>query len=1430
MVSGASPAQWSAKLLLQQQQQQTGVYDNCLVRPAAAAPAAVADPHVIEVAPHVPPALQVAIAPGPSPPEARDAARVSLRSRRSSSSPSGSGRWRLGSFFKRKGSEKGKRDESEEQHFRQLIVKEANDPAPPLPPRQAHHPTGFQPTLGVKPDAFQMSSSSSLPGQLHSLHSPTVPSLSPFSNYDNGLYFYNPGEQPPLSDLSQESAASRVRTSWKEQKEDMMMRVEAKRNSFRGDSSSEDEREVSNLDDEASSQNSSVAIPFEGEQQVQQQRRSGRHQGRRPASWRRSQREGEDPLQAQMDVLARLSQIDSDFFPVPSPGFTTTPPPPPPRDPRRKLYLVGGGGGRPISYSFERLPAAISPVSSCHQQEDPPSDLGLPIISRQHSLQSPAFRQDHVHHHQHLQQMTFQPIRGHPTPPLLPPPEEKVIEEEDSLMLRSRHLSASEHRLASPSHLIRQQQQQQHRPSSSHVGRFVSPATAAVFEETPRSRRAIRLDRSLPPNVHQQQRQQQQQQQQPVNVLHRLPHHSSQPTLLVDNTAAAASAMQSSSNPPAEYWKPPPPFSAIPLHFYEKARLAFSDHSRDCSPQRPLRKKTAAPGRHHGSSSRDSVISPQQSAGVSSSNTATSSSSIEKSGKSSPSSVSSKDSGCSEPHMTRQQQQHGGGGGGSHNSRPLETLIEKSESADRIIDPASPTPPPPPVKEHSPVRSFADDPGFSTRQRRSKFRDAMSELEDVLVDIQRDHDLLDRAERRDLPTAHQELIAQARECFQSGASEETSRQDGEDSGNEENAFFSDLDAFMNWNTSSSFENIENVAATASSPSSGRCSRHQRRRRTRTPSNRRSALYDKKTDDVVYRICRSNNRPPPETANPIAKVEQSYLLLSPAMSPVPAAATAATSAATRSREFVDSEDDEPDVVTDDVGFRHIRDVNSGNVSDPQPKFGIPKVPATACSEKDYLHARPASARYRSTFNAMRNPDLVLDDLAFRNLRKDDSLADPVTLGNRELERPEDPVVPSALEHQKRAKEEEERRKRQQLSSKEPCVFYPNKHNAVMKTLSEHIAKIIRKQAGIPSASGGGEGGREEKIITYEDLKNPEVYEAVRYALNIVDAEEMERAKREREEVEWNGKNVFQLLSANISELLEKKAERGKKQKKDEEVSESPDSAVSLSKEREEENAASDVEKGGDETREAKEEEEEGGRQVRTTENEIIAQHCILEHDLDSFNERLSRHLRREMTTSDVQDSFRKGDVAKTTTTAALLEMVENWRTQELDRARSDSEARDEDACKRNVEALQEEKKKEKKEEHVEKEAASTSERGAEGETRADVALESKQASVESTSTTSSTPRKGKEKSSSAAAKSSSSPRSPKAVVARGEQRKDDSKGEVCCQSSLLDWLLGQPFLLVGCYALACLHQVSGLDFLTAVGVILAAISMISIYFI
>ena len=77
-----------------------------------------------------------------------------------------------------------------------------------------------------------------------------------------------------------------------------------------------------------------------------------------------------------------------------------------------------------------------------------------------------------------------------------------------------------------------------------------------------------------------------------------------------------------------------------------------------------------------------------------------------------------------------------------------------------------------------------------------------------------DTDLLDRAERRDLPTAHQELIAQARNNDTTSLNTSTEM------------IFNDMDNSMNWNTSNSFENIFE-------------------QRQRTPARRRSGTSKKK---------------------------------------------------------------------------------------------------------------------------------------------------------------------------------------------------------------------------------------------------------------------------------------------------------------------------------------------------------------------------------------------------------------------------------------------------------------------------------------------------------------------------------------------------------------------------------------------------------
>jgi len=441
-------------------------------------------------------------------------------------------------------------------------------------------------------------------------------------------------------------------------------------------------------------------------------------------------------------------------------------------------------------------------------------------------------------------------------------------------------------------------------------------------------------------------------------------------------------------------------------------------------------------------------------------------------GKSSPSSgsLTSRDSGCSEPFIPpnqqqkqQPQQQQQTAISASTEQASLPVVVEKSESVERdiisdiddgdctdsVVDAVrlSSVAPSSPRSSVSPVRTSTDQPGFSCRKRRSLFRDAMSELEDAIKVIQSDTDLLDRAERRDLPTAHQELIVRAR--IEEALSKKKQQVNGDETATTSlntsaEMAFSDMDNFMNWNTSSSFENLEERGLTPATSTP---------LRQRTPSRRRSAVADKKEDDMVYRICKANNRPRPSRSNPAVIAGQSYLLLSPD------AAKTLLGVSQKKNQF---ESDEPDIVTDDVHYRSIRDaLLLPKVLESQPKFGIPQGPVSGCGN-DYLHSVP-SGKYKSTFHAMKNPDTFLDDLAVRNLRKDDSRNTPDLLGIYK-----DPNVTSSSCWQHKLEERLFRR------PSSPLVFYPNKNNQLMQALSQKISQTIRKQSGCPV------GGTEEQV--------------------------------------------------------------------------------------------------------------------------------------------------------------------------------------------------------------------------------------------------------------------------------------------------------------------------------------------------------------
>ena len=491
------------------------------------------------------------------------------------------------------------------------------------------------------------------------------------------------------------------------------------------------------------------------------------------------------------------------------------------------------------------------------------------------------------------------------------------------------------------------------------------------------------------------------------------------------------------------------------------------------------------------------------------------------SGKSTPISVTSKDSGCSASSST--------------DAKLKTEKVEETKVDFYLTRPTSAMEErlkkekfQPVVEELSTSAPDLEKTRMSTSKRRSHFEEALSELEAVCSDMAKDEDLLDRAERRDLPTVHQMM-------WRRGEDEEDEEETSQVNTSAETAF-SDLDNILNWNTSSSFENVLDLAS-----------------RARTPTNRRSAVTDKVADDMAVRRVSQANKTPTKSLSSLALHNQSYLLLSPVLSP-------ATSSAVLEPE--PSGNDEPDTRTDDLLFRNIRDANLAPVLEPQPKFGLPNLslgPPGVGATSDYLHAVPAD-RYRSTFHPMKNPDVVKDDLAFRVLRKDSNLGDPDTLG---IVKDPHGVIQPARVWPPDPKLQRER------ESRGPVVFYPNRHNLVMQSLSSDIAQIIRKQSCKPGAA-------EAELVNYEeDLLVQDCMRAAKEAMkrdsrNTGTSIFKKSPKSSRRKGKWQGKTLYDLLRGEDRQAVSEPETLGAGDESEEEEEESEDEGVEsvLSSSREE----------------------------------------------------------------------------------------------------------------------------------------------------------------------------------------------------------------------------------------------------------------------
>ena len=380
----------------------------------------------------------------------------------------------------------------------------------------------------------------------------------------------------------------------------------------------------------------------------------------------------------------------------PSPSLNTAalpPPPPPPRDPRRRLFFIAGANGRPVSYSFEHI--AVPPSQPASSQQD--SHHQVPDGTR-------AWNSGSSDRHEVLLPPSHRPYAygdeqlGHRI---------TLSDRRQQHLNVSRSVSAPTPAAGNGDYLPPPLVPRRNEEAYSYLDQ-----TASLYVDSePRSRK-------------------------PVMDL------SSSSSIYLDRDQHVLDADLRSSA--AAFWAP---------HLTRLQQQQNSSTLTDSSPPDSLTDSSMS-GRTLKTPNRDSAIVSNLSTPLPPNCDSQSVSSTDnnnlKSGKSSPSSsLSSKDSGCSE--SSRQElslqtiQCHLATVSRLPSCPPAGAEIsETSKEADANT----------PERQSSPAAN-SSLPGFSTQKRRSHFRAAMVELENIYQQIAQDEDLLDRAERRDLPTPHQ---------------------------------------------------------------------------------------------------------------------------------------------------------------------------------------------------------------------------------------------------------------------------------------------------------------------------------------------------------------------------------------------------------------------------------------------------------------------------------------------------------------------------------------------------------------------------------------------------------------------------------------------------------------------------------------------------
>ena len=274
----------------------------------------------------------------------------------------------------------------------------------------------------------------------------------------------------------------------------------------------------------------------------------------------------------------------------------------------------------------------------------------------------------------------------------------------------------------------------------------------------------------------------------------------------------------------------------------------------------------------------------------------------------------------------------------------------------------------------SPSSSSIKSPGRN-------LEDALNELEDMYKSLQlSDEDLLDRAERRDLPTPHQELRNKDLGYFNFDESPQPQTQNGHAyvNGNEignsgsvnalnEGRIQSPIyyyspspTAYGHGHGHGVIGSLESLASGTGTSGSGDFAHYGRRpaSRVRAPPLRRAGVPDPINDDMAKRKYDASTKEP-KIVDAREQISQtgSYLVLSPAFSPPVSPIPSSIDAGQQYQNYDPSQSNlllsqpnDPDLTQDDVTVRNYKRANAIRIiPEPQPKFGIPLGPITKRSE-------------------------------------------------------------------------------------------------------------------------------------------------------------------------------------------------------------------------------------------------------------------------------------------------------------------------------------------------------------------------------------------------------------------------------------------------------------------------------------------------